>query len=213
MKPFVLLAFFAFSGCGDLFDGIRIGTDETAGGTSAAIPLYRATYRAADFVRFPGDRDSVVANTVVEAERDLVVPASSSSLLLCLWNGDSAVGAWVRDPTPRFPPTRTSTVVAIDLTDSVTNRMFELSVVGTGIASTGSRVDSTRTRHRVRSPGGMATLAIRWNTASSWNVIFIDSVSMDRDRSIEMSGSLEAPSGTRVRLDSTGAIARSIDGI
>jgi hypothetical protein len=210
VKPFLLLVFLALSGCGDLLDGIRIGTDETSSGSSEENPGYQAVCRAADFARFPGDRDSLVASASVGAGSELVVPASPSPLLLSLWSRDSALGAWVRDPTSNFPPVHASFVVSITLTDSVTHEAFELSVAGTGIASSGTRIDSSRTVHRLRSPGGLATLAVRWTAGDAWRIATIDSVPMDRDGNIDVSGLPDLPSGSRFHLDSTGAIAGRI---
>jgi hypothetical protein len=212
MKILLCVVALFLTGCGDLLDGIRIGTDESVDVTAAENRAFQAVFRPADFARFPGDRDSIVASASVGAGPELAIPTSSTPLLLSLWNRDSSVGAWVRDPTSRFPQTRASQAVAIELTDSVTHRTFELSVAGTGIASTGSRIDSTRTRYRLRSPGEKVALAVRWSVGSSWKIVFIDSVALDRDRNIDVSGWLESPSGTRVRMDSAGAIARSTDG-
>ncbi len=206
MKFLLGIVVLFLAGCGDLFDGIRIGTDETVAGTSAETPLFRADFRSADFVRFPGESDSLVASENRGYGLDLAVPAYPSPLVLSLWSRDSSAGAWVLDPTSRFPAIATSRLIRIDLTDSVNYRMLELSVVGTGAASLGERIDSIRTRHVLRSPGGFATIAMRWSVGAERRVAFIDSVPMEMGRSLEVSCLTDRPSGAHASLDSSGTI-------
>ncbi len=202
MKRSVVLCFLFLAGCGDLFDGFRIGTGNSESGEG---PLsWIATYRTASSVRFPGDPDRIELVDTVVLEEPLADSAERKGWSLALWSVDSSRASWERTPR-RLPSQPTpSRVVEIRLLDSVSKHPVQLSLPGLGWGSAGSRPDSVTTVHSFRAVPVVWTLALRWPGGRRAD---IDSVALGDGWRIDLSPFADAVDGCRAAMGSDGRIA------
>ena len=203
MKRLLSLLALTLCGCGDLFDGFRIGTGNSESTGTDPLP-WVATYRDTASLRFPGDPDPIALLDTVGAEDPLLGSAVRRGWCLSLWSLDSSRASWEKLPgrIPSQPkPTR---VVEIRLVDSVSKRRVELSLPGLGRGSEGSRPDSVTTVHSFRTIPVIWTLALRWPDGKRAD---IDSIVLGDGWRIDLSPLADAVDGCRAAMGSDGRIA------
>lgn len=208
MKRLSALWAMTLCGCGDLFDGFRIGTGNSVSSGTDPLP-WVATYRDTASVRFPGDPDSIALVDTMGAEEPLVDSAAGRGWCLSLWSLDSSGAHWDRNPGASPIVLQTARLVEIRLVDSVGMQRVEMALPGLGAGSGGVRPDSVTTVHSTRVVSVMWSLALRWPDGRR---AYLDSVDLGGAMEIDLSTLSRSVDGCRATLENKGGIRTDSQG-
>lgn len=217
MRPLapVLLVGALVAGCANPVDdvsGTRVGTQDQEVSVGPPVGRVVVTQRRAGFLRFPGELDSILAQDTLAQPDSLKTMAPAQAVVLTILKPDSTQGIWLSFPGSSLPPkVQFLQDVCLDLADS-TDRGFELSLPGTGIAGTGIAGRERKASACIVAPSQRWTVALRPQTGTDRGVRFLDSLPLTGRVELDLTPLWRTAAGCHAQLDASGKLRRKNDG-